>query len=85
MTSATASSSAACTTITSELLIHLVQNLAIAPASINALSISRSNAFDNNDELGELWDMMHFTTKDEVANDVRAVLTEIDEDLAFLF
>ena len=84
MPTATASSFAACTTISAELMIHLVQNLTIDSASITAQTISRSNVFDNDDELGELWDMLHFSTKDEIAADVRTVLTEIDKDLAFL-
>ena len=72
------------TTVSTELLIHLVQNLTIDSASITAQAISRSDVFDNDDELGELWDMLHFSTKDEIATDVRTVLTEIDKDLAFL-
>ncbi|MAH29379.1 MAG: hypothetical protein CL959_01690 [Euryarchaeota archaeon] len=71
-------------TAPAELLIHLVRNLTIEPGQITAEAIDRSSVFDDDDDLAEFWDMLHFTTKEEIAADVCVALTEIDELLLFL-
>jgi hypothetical protein len=71
-------------TVASELLLFLVSNLSTDAEVITSKAITRSDVFDNNDELGDLWDMLHFTTQDELAADVNAILTGVSKDLAFL-
>jgi hypothetical protein len=70
--------------ITQELLLFLVSNLSTDAETITAQVINRSDVFDSNDELGDIWDMLHFTTQDELAADVDSVLSGITQDLAFL-
>ena len=72
-------------TVNTELLRFRVSNLSATATTVSAQSISRSNIFDNDDEMSRCWDMLHFTTQDELAADVTAVLTGINEDLDFLF
>ena len=71
-------------TVASELLLFLVSNLSTDAEVITAQAISRSDVFDTNDELGDTWDMLHFTTQDEIAADVDSILLGISQDLAFL-
>jgi len=71
-------------TVNTELLLFLVANLSATASTVTAQSISGSNIFDNDDEMAQCWDMLHFTTKNEIAADVTAVLTGISKDLAFL-
>ena len=71
-------------TVNTELLLFLVSNLSATATTVSAQTISRSNIFDSDDEMSQCWDMLHFTTKDEIAADVSAVLTGISEDLDFL-
>lgn len=71
-------------TVNTELLLFLVSNLSATATTVSAQTISRSNIFDNDDEMAQCWDMLHFTTKDEIAADVSAVLTGINDDLDFL-
>ncbi len=69
---------------TTELLLFLVTNLSASAKTVTAQFISRSNILELDDELSSVWDMLHFTTQEEIAADVSAVLTGIDQDLDFL-
>ncbi len=71
-------------TVNTELLLFLVTNLSTTASTVTGQSISRSDIFDNDDEMAQCWDMLHFTTKQEIAADVTAVLTGVSKDLAFL-
>lgn len=84
MTVATFASTSS-STVNTELLLFLVSNLSATATTVSAQTISRSDIFDSNDEMAQCWDMLHFTTKDEIAADVSAVLTGINDDLDFLF
>lgn len=83
MTVATFASTSS-STVNTELLLFLVSNLSATATTVSAQTISRSDIFDSNDEMAQCWDMLHFTTKDEIAADVSAVLTGINDDLDFL-
>lgn len=70
---------------TTELLLFLVSNLSATTKAVTAQSISHSNILESDEELSAFWDMLHFTTQDEIAADVSAILTGISDDLSFLF
>lgn len=68
-----------------ELLLFLVANLSATVKSVTAQSISRSNIFDTDDEMAQLWEMLHWSTQDDMAADVNAALSGIDETLSWLW
>lgn len=68
-----------------ELLLFLVANLSATVKSVTAQSISRSNIFDTDDEMAQFWEMLHWSTQDDMAADVNAVLSGIDETLGWLW
>jgi hypothetical protein len=67
--------------VNSDLLFFLVANLSSTTAAISAKSIAESIVFENDDEMAQRWEMLHFTTQEEIAADVSAVLTEISREI----
>ena len=67
-----------------DLLFFLVGSLSSGSEPITAQSISRSGVFDADDALGISWDMLHYSTQEEIAGDVSHLLYGMDELLGFL-
>ncbi|MBP47183.1 MAG: hypothetical protein CMH53_04525 [Myxococcales bacterium] len=67
-----------------DLLFFLVGNLPSGLDPVTAQSISSSNVFDADDALGISWEMLHYSTQEEIASDVSHLLNGMDELLGFL-